>query len=442
MPRNIEDIIVPEKNDRKSIRNIPIPEGRVRNERKIPINIHPSKSEMNDRKIEKNADEDSSFIFKPKKRSPKKVIIISSVVGLLLVIFALLSIFKSATLTYDPKIFNLTFNKDSYTAYKTGGEKDLMFSVIKLSGTKGVEAKASGEEKVSIKANGKAVVYNNTDTVVKLIRNTRFQAVDGKIFRILADISVPAKKGTTPGSLEVNLYADVAGVEYNIGLTDFTVPGLKGDPKYSKVYARSKTAMTGGFVGVRKQVSDTDLAKAKATLEVTLKSELMLQAKAQVPADFILYPNLIVINYSDLPQTSPKADSVTLNEQADFYGVMFKRSDLNNYLAQKKASQGIIVSVEIVDLASLDATLQKQSTQDFIKAEQISFELSGNARAVAIVPVENLKKDLVGSNKSDLASSLIKYPSIDNANVKIHPFWKNSFPTNVNDIKIIKNPLK
>ena len=441
MPRNIEDIIVPEKNANKSIRNVPIPEGRNKNERKIPIHINVP-NQIKEKAKEKDFSLDNGFVFKSKSKSPRKTIIVASVVGLVLIIFALLSFFKSATLTYSPKIYSLTFNKDSFTAYKTGGEKDLMFSVIKLSGTKGIEAKASGEEKVSIKASGKAIVYNNTTSTVKLIRNTRFQTVDNKIFRILTDVSIVAKNGTIPGSLEVNLYADQAGPDYNIGLTDFTVPGLKGDPKYSNVYARSKTAMFGGYIGVRKQVSATDLSKAKALLEETLKKELFVQAKAQVPPDFILYPNLVVINYSDLPQTAPKTDTVTLNEQADFYGVMFKRSDLNNYIAIKKANQGIIGNVEIIGLDSLSATLQKQATLDFIKTEQISFELSGNARAVAVVPEENLKKDLIGITKKDLAKILTNYQSIENASVSINPFWKNTFPTSVKDIKLVKNPIK
>ncbi len=437
MPKNIEDIIVHKKGDQKSIRNVPIPEGRVKNEVKIPIHINTS-----DETKEKKLTDNSNFVFKSKNKSSRKILVIASIIGLMVVLFALLSIFKSATLTYSPKVFNLTFNKDSFTAYKTGGEKDLMFSVVKLSGTKGIEAKASGEEKVSIKASGKAIVYNNTSSVVKLIRNTRFQSLENKVFRILADISIPAKKGTTPGSLEVNLYADQAGAEYNIGLTDFTVPGLKGDPRYENVYARSKTATSGGYVGLRKQVSESDLAKAKLALETSLKSELLNQAKAQVPADFILYPNLVVINYYDLPQTSPKTDTVTLNEQADFYGIMFKRSDLNNYLTAKKANQGIVGNVEIIDLDLLSAALQKQTATDFIKADQISFELSGNAQAVAVVPEENLKKDLAGASKSNLASILTKYPSIDNANVKIRPFWKNTFPLSIKDIKLVKNSIK
>src|ERR1035437_8961679 len=125
MPKNIEEIIVPDKKlNRKSIRNIPIPENRVRAE--VPptptTHSHLSTSErITIHKIKTSEKETpKEFVFKQKTnyfKSPlnsRKFIISASVVGIILVVFSLLSIFKSASLTYTPKIYNLTFNKDSF----------------------------------------------------------------------------------------------------------------------------------------------------------------------------------------------------------------------------------------------------------------------------------------------------------------------------------------
>src|SRR3989344_5462420 len=99
----------------------------------------------------------------------------------------------------------------------------------------------------------------------------------------------------------------------------------------SSVYARSKTEMSGGFVGVEKIVKKEDKTRVKAQLEAALKEELISEAKAQVPEDFILLPSLSSVTFEDLPQTdSLSRDSVTVNMRANLFGVMFKRSDLSN----------------------------------------------------------------------------------------------------------------
>ncbi len=292
MPRNIDDIIAP--SSRKSIRSIPIPETR-----RMKV------EEVNEKRTERPR---SSF-DRGRPNYSKKFLWIGAVLAGLVLIFAIFSLFYGATVTYSPKTTALSFTKDTYTAYKSGDEV-LLFSVIKLSGDRGVKTPASGEENASIKAGGTIVVYNNSGKAdQKLVKNTRFETPEGKIYRIPNDITVPGQKTVSgalvPGSVETSVVADQAGAEYNIDLSDFTIPGFKGDPKFTTIYARSKTPMIGGFVGIRRKVSDTDLAAANTTLQTSLKTELMNQAKAQVPPDFIIYPNLVYITYTNPPPPIP-----------------------------------------------------------------------------------------------------------------------------------------
>ncbi|MES2214113.1 MAG: hypothetical protein V4465_01855 [Patescibacteria group bacterium] len=372
----------------------------------------------------------------------KKKFIFGGIVAIALVLIGL-SLFSGGTLTYTPRSTDVSFNKDTYIAYKDSSDGKLGFSVIKLSGDKGVEAPASGEENVSTKASGKIIVYNNSDTAPqKLIRNTRFESPEGKIYRILADITVPGKTGSTPGSLEVTVYADQPGEAYNIGLTDFTLPGLKGDPKFTTVYARSKTNMTGGFSGLMKKVSEADLSKARSTLESSLKAELLNEAKAQVPADFILYPNLVQITYADAPQSNATDSGVTVNEHADFYGVMFKRSELAAYLASKKATT-IPVPLDMPDISGLDASFVGRDAQaDLLKAETVSFEVTGSAKAVSIISEDDLRNALAGKSKSGVNEVLGAYPGILSAVASVRPFWKTSFPSDPSKIKVVSAGLK
>ena len=86
-------------------------------------------------------------------------------------------------------------------------------------------------------------------------------------------VTIPGTKvengKTVPGSKEVDVVADKAGAEYNIGLTDFTIPGFKGSPKFETVFARSKTEMTGGYVGNSQIVTKNavDIAVAELVVE-------------------------------------------------------------------------------------------------------------------------------------------------------------------------------
>ena len=92
------------------------------------------------------------------------------------------------------------------------------------------------------------------------------------------------------------------------GLSDFTLPGRAGTPRFSTIYARSKTGMSGGFVGVEKTVSESDEAQAKSQLEAALRSELISDSIAQVPEDFVLIPALSTVTFEILPQTASLAE--------------------------------------------------------------------------------------------------------------------------------------
>src|SRR3989304_648431 len=206
MPKHIEDIIVPER--KRSIRDIPIPEGRRRAER---YEMPPA------------AKENHSFNGTG-GGSRRKWIAIG--IALLILMFTALSLFDGATLAYVPKSQAVSFDDDSYTARKAG-EGNLLFSVIKLSGEKGLEAPASGEKGVERKASGTIIVYNTNTIEQRLRATTRFETPDGKIYQAPDAITIPGKKVAggkeNPGTLEVVVYAERSGKEFNIGLPDFTL---------------------------------------------------------------------------------------------------------------------------------------------------------------------------------------------------------------------------
>mgnify|MGYP001571696970 FL=1 len=314
---------------------------------------------------------------------------------------------------------------------KTAKEGELAFSLIKLAGEKSADVKATGEETVSTKATGQVVIYNEQSSAQQLVKSTRLETPEKKIYRITENVTIPAK-----GSVEVTAVADEPGVAYNIGLTDFTLPGLKGGPKFETVFGRSKTPMEGGFVGVRKKVSKEDLAKARETLEGSLKGELLTQASAQVPSDFVLFPDLVQISYELQPIENGSESSAKVTIKADLNAVIIKRVDMALYLSnQKLKSKEMGNQFDFPDLSNLKAVFA-EAGGNLVGIPTIKISLSGSAKLLAVTNELALSADLAGTKKSEVDNLLKQYPSIKEASAVVRPFWKSSFPNDASKIKI------
>jgi hypothetical protein len=467
MAKNIlQDIVPPEK---KSIRNIPVPNrgrGSSYTPAPVPIPKVQKTSTYNEPVYEAPIIERGSAVPEPantwENDSPKaypyedesnsgtfgnkKVIWASIIVAIFIVAFAVASLFNSATVTVTPNQKTVTAVATTvFTAKKEPAQGELAFQVVKVTKSAGIDVPATGEEKVERKASGTLVIYNNFDAnQQRLIKNTRFQNSDGLTYRINESAVVPGKKtvsGTVvPGSVEVTVYADEAGDKYNIGKTDFTIPGFKGDPKFKDIYARSKTDMTGGFVGTVKKVSDADGTKAKNDIHNTLQADLKKEVMSQVPADFSLYNDAIFYTFKSLPQTGSGGSTVTLNEEGTIYGILFNSKVLAGFIASKLAPDLTKSDVSISSDESLRLTIKDKQTLDPENLNTISFTLNGPINFLSQFDSEKLKADLVGQPKANLNTILANYPAIKKANASIHPIWKSSFPTNVKDITIKITP--
>src|SRR3989338_10880478 len=111
MPKKIEDIIVPER--RRSIRDIPIPERRGNNNKYHPP--VPPRDNLSALQIEKNYSLPPHPVTEQGWRKRKNVWMATGF-ALLVLIFAVFSIFNGATLAYVPKSSALSFDPNVYTA--------------------------------------------------------------------------------------------------------------------------------------------------------------------------------------------------------------------------------------------------------------------------------------------------------------------------------------
>src|SRR3989344_2470358 len=307
---------------------------------------------------------------------------------------------------------------------------------------RGEEVTETIEKEVSKKALGKIRIFNEYSTASqRLIKNTRFESPTGKIYRIDCCVDVPGMTVSggkkTPGSVVVNIYADIPGESYNSAPTDFSIPGFKGDPRYAKFYARSETPIEGGFVGKVKVPTPEALESTKTKLKESLANELMQKAHAQVPEGFMLYPTAAFVVFDELNDGSSTAISAHVSVKGAFYGIIFEKRILSRFIAQKTLSSSydgssvLVRNIEELTLAPRDEVTDPEGMKNFV------FTLSGNAHIVWDVDTEKLKVALRGVDKRDGFQKVVAAQgAIKKTEAKILPFWRNEFPEDVENIKI------
>ncbi len=364
---------------------------------------------------------------------------LGGLVVLLVLSFIFSMFFGGATVTVHPKQETLTVSGTFEAVRENPQAGELGYELMTLESLLTKMVAATGREEVEERASGNIRIYNDHNSnPQKLIRNTRFETPDGKIYRIDKSVVVPGKVDDRPGSVEVTVYADEPGESYNMGKTNFTIPGFKGAPQFETFYAESVTDMTGGFAGERLVVEDSVLEQERATLQASLRDELMGQVDSQKPDGFVGFPSSVFIDFiSETPEE--KGGEVEIREKAVLYSVLFKETELAQFLAENTFGSFNNEEVDFLETEGLVLTPQTAQNGNEIRPwsdPTFRFSMSGTAPIVWIFDTESLKNDLSGRNKEAIHTILSGYPSIDEAEVVIRPFWRGSFPVETEEIDI------
>jgi len=467
MPRKIvEDIILPKKGGRRpSVAKSPAAKPPVENE--IPVNIESSENEaskhlnyvVRQKTKTDDIDEESSFTNRiggsggghsrsfttgdgdGSSRHSNIPLWIGAIALLIFVLFVIIPIFSGATIKVVPVQVDVV-PAGELVAHRDAEQGELPFNLIIVGGEKSKEIPTTIEKEVNRKASGDIVVYNAySSQKQRLIKNTRFEADNGKIYRIDQAITVPGTDVVdgeiVPGSVEVTVYADVPGSEYNSDPTDFTIPGLGGDPRFSKFYARSSAPISGGFSGTVKTVSDEDVESVSNELSSLLIDELIGKARAQVPEGFMLFDEATFTLFGEqksLPET--KEDNVAFTREGTLYAVIFNKQELANYIAQSfiVSYDGSGVSIRNID--SLGAIVSDKKSFDPLEDDEFRFTIDGNAHIVWDIDESALKTDLLGVHEDSFGTIVRDYSSIKKAEAVIRPFWESKFPEKLKKITI------
>lgn len=391
--------------------------------------------------------------FNQRGSSKKSRFIMLGIGGVIVLFVAGTVLFQHATVNIQTRTEEAIINEaQTITALaNTGGNPQVdetassspktaavYFGLIQKTVSATTSVKSSDTKKVSQKATGQITIYNNFSSAAQpLVAGTRFSTKDGKIYKLDKAVTVPGLKGSTPGTITVAVTADTGGESHNIPASDFTLPGLKGGAKYTKIYGKSTAPMTGGLVGDQPVITTDDKNKAEQGLKESLAEEVGKLTNNQIPPGYILLDGAQLISYNDSKQTATgDATSATLTQSAVVTLVLLDRTSLSQYLVKGAITDYRGEPVDIKSADNLKVTVNTKEKLDLDSTQKISLSLKGKATLIWILDKEDLKKALAGLTEKSYPAALAKFPSISKSSVSFTPPWFRYLPKNINRITV------
>lgn len=357
--------------------------------------------------------------------------------------FVVADYFVKATVTVVPTTYSATL-KHEFIAVKNSEFGAPVFQFMSLSEDRMREIPAEEEQKIQKKASGTVIIYNAyNEKSQRLITNTRLESSDHKIFRIATSVVVPGARVSggkvIPGSVETVVYADAPGSEYNIGLTDFTIPGFKGDPRYEKFTARTQASapIGGGFDGTVKVPKEEDKEKARTEIKEELTNSIMGKARAEIPEGSIFFPGSTVLSFEDIPQELTAESAAQVSVRATVSIFFFNEAEITKTVAEAVLPdyRGGPLAIPHIESLNFSFITPVENTV-LTDLSQIKFTLSGEPLFVGIIDTQKFIQDLVGKERKDFAKIVTGEENVKKAEATIRPFWVTTFPADPTRISI------
>ena len=288
----------------------------------------------------------------------------------------------------------------------------------------------SGVKNISEKSKGKITIYNNFSKDKQiLVATTRFEAPNGKIYRLDKRVVVPGM----PGFIEANISADKPGEEYNSSPIDYlTIPGFKSSPRFNKFYGKVSGNITGGFIGTVPYPNNDDISKAKKETLELLRDNLRASLAIEMPQGIKILkeaekfePGEIVL---DTKINETKKFSVTAGAKLNIFG--FREDDLKGLMDHLMNKQ---LGFELEPIEN------EISYSDILPNFGNGFMTAGvnyRAKFTNKFDVGQFLSVVRGRNEKELENIILSYSDIDNATVAFTPFWVKNIPKEERKISV------
>ncbi len=325
--------------------------------------------------------------------------------------------------------------------------------LIELESKGDASLESSGLTKVSRKASGSVILYNDFNTSDQtLVANTRLETSDGLIFFTKERVTIPGRKTvggkSVPGSVTVNIEASEAGEKYNVGLKDFKLVAYKGTERYNKIYARSKTSIGNGFLGDVPNIPQSSIASTTESIKGQILTDLKSKATQKVDDKDgeVFIDDMILVEYSSPKQTVSKdGKKVDIEISAKATALIVKKSSLADFLNKSQDSTGVVdggtTTPSLISYTGNTDSLEFRFPVD-VKLTDLARDTayvvaSGTSTITSVVDNEKVARAVSGLTREQAIPAIKSIVDLETLEVSLRPWWRSKLPrANKIEIKI------
>ena len=387
---------------------------------------------------------------KEKKRAAIRRINLVITLVLVIAIGAFLAaasfVFPRVTITVEPAR-DLVLFEAKVTVDEDATDADLESMVLpgqifEVESEKTQSFPATGQEERAEKASGIVTISNTFSSASQtLLATTRFEAADGKIFRIPEKVTIPGAKieggKITASAVDIEVVADEAGEEFNIEPTTFTIPGFKGTDKFDGFQGESTEVFTGGAVGNVAVVTQEDFDTAQEMLQTSILDEAQTELQSQIGNSFTIVDALIeseILEVTTDRQVDEAGENFEMTVRARAKAFAFTEEHLRQIILSNLSER--VSEVKQLQQDSLEITYS-EAEKDFAQGTA-NFSVNSQAHVKFSVDVDKLREAVAGKGASEpeLRKAITDFPEIATIHVDKWPFWISSVPTNTEKIQV------
>lgn len=330
---------------------------------------------------------------------------------------------------------------DQITAYTNPQEGELGFDIIAVTDEVSTPIDAAGTRPVEESAKGTITIYNNySSEPQRLLPETRFESAGGKIFKLGGEeVIVPGKNAEAPGTIDVEVTADKPGPEYNIDITDFSIPGFKDlglDEKYEGIYAVSTQKFSGGIVSTEGYIQESQRTEAEQTLKEQLSERLKLRLLKENTDTVLVVGNSAEIRFKESEFISDDNEQQgLLTQKGTIVALALSKDALDTYSLENYLILAEGEEAQVIDNQSVQVVLE-ESTVDYNNLRSTRLVIKGKVLLQWEISPGQLTQKLQGVDKEDLSVLLREINSIDTAKIDIFPPWKKNVSHSADEIEI------
>jgi len=321
---------------------------------------------------------------------------------------------KQATITVTSKLEPI----DLSASIGVGSGMEFPGAVVTSTVTLQKKFSPSGSRTETGVAVGTVTLYNDTSSEQALIPTTRLLTASGTLFRIKSRVSIPAH-----GTVSAEVYADVVGVESEIGPSDFTIPGLPKD-KQKVIYARSTEKMKGGETKIGILTAD-DLKKAEEQLVSELKGKAQEEMQKLYPDYKGVYSVIQSVTEAD-SQIGKEISEFSVTGRATVLGVFYDETKIKEKV-ENDLKKRVVSDSEIVKPRSESPAVVLDKYDLISNTATLTVSYGGVA---SLNPdSKKLEKfEFFGMGKDEIRRYLLALDHVYSVDVKFSPAWVSTVP--------------